>query len=169
MNIAAHPYWCLDGGVDVSRHRLQIDATEYTPTDPQNIPTGQIAATAGSLFDFARAKYVPLDPALDVNFCLARAERRKPVHAATLTGADGTRLDIATTAPGLQVYNGAYLPSNAAILSDAADLNPFKAIALEPQYWPDAPNIAHFPQITLNPGSTWRQTTTYALSQGPVK
>lgn len=165
MNIAAHPYWNLDDHRDLSAHRLQVHALETTQTDAQNLPTGVTAATVGTLFDFETPEAVPLDPALDINYCLAHAPRPQPQPAATLIGADGIQLDIATTAPGLQVYNGAHLPSLAGVLEHGKDLRPYGAIALEPQFWPDAPNIPTFPQITLMPGETWQHITTYRLSR----
>lgn len=164
MNIAAHPYWCLDDHTDISAHCLQVHADVITPTDARNIPTGETAPIAGTLFDCQTPRAVPLDPALDINYCLAQAPRPKPQPAATLIGAEGIQLDIATTAPGLQVYNGAHLPALAGVLQHCKDLRPFGAIALEPQFWPDAPNNPAFPQITLMPGETWQQITTYRLT-----
>ena len=37
-------------------------------------------------------------------------------------------------------------------------------IALEPQFWPDAPHHPGFPQITLRPGEVWKQVTSYRLT-----
>lgn len=165
INIAAHPYWSLDGHSQINHHELSIAATHYTPVDAQNIPTGDVTAVTGTLFDFTSPKRVPLDPALDVNFCLSDAERLAPMPAARLTGTDGTQLDIATTAPGLQIYNGAHLPDIPGARDDGFDLRRFGGLAIEPQFWPDAPNSASFPQITLEPGRTWRQITTYTLSK----
>ncbi|MFY8145157.1 MAG: galactose mutarotase, partial [Rhodobacter sp.] len=36
---------------------------------------------------------------------------------------------------------------------------PFAGLALEAQRWPDAPNQPGFPQVTLDPGKTYRQVT----------
>ncbi|AXI42655.1 galactose mutarotase [Sulfitobacter sp. SK011] len=164
MNVAAHPYWNLDGTPDVGGHRIAVNATQYLPTDPQGLPTGERHITRGSEFDFETEKPVPLSPALDVNFCLASAPLATPTHAATLTGSDGTRLDIATTAPGLQVYAGASLPDLAVEMADCPPLKPYSGIALEPQHWPDAPHHDHFPQITLVPGQTYAQSTHFRLT-----
>lgn len=161
INIAAHPYWCLDGRPQIDQLELSLTASEYTPVDAQNIPTGEVASVADTMFDFRTPKPVPLDPALDVNFCLSNRDRTTPVPAAQLKGGDGTQLDIATTAPGLQVYGGAHLPAVPGAKDDGTDLRPFGGLAIEPQFWPDAPNRPAFPQITLTPGKIWRQITTY--------
>lgn len=36
---------------------------------------------------------------------------------------------------------------------------PFAGLALEARHWPDAPNQPGFPQVTLDPGKTYRQVT----------
>ncbi len=164
MNLASHPYWNLDGTADVSGHQLQVAAPHYLPTDDLNLPTGARVPLEGSPFDFTSPGPVPLDPALDVNFCLAEDMRTGPAFAAELRGSDGTTLTVATTAPGLQVYNGTHLPADAASLQDGPRLAPFAGIALEPQHWPNAPHHPDFPQITLRPNETYRQISTFTFS-----
>ena len=165
INIAAHPYWNLDGAAQVNSHHLQVAATTYLPTDAQNLPTGQVAPVTGTAFDFVDPSPVPLDPALDVNFCLSDGMRADPVHAATLRGRDGTTLDISTTCPGLQIYNGAHLPDLPAKMSDCPSIGSYSGIALEPQHWPDAMSHDHFPQIILHPDSTYTQVTQFQLTR----
>ncbi|MGJ8616205.1 MAG: aldose epimerase family protein [Sulfitobacter sp.] len=164
MNIASHPYWNLDGAADVSGHRITVNAARYLPTDVQGLPTGQEQNVQGTAFDFTTPQPVPLIPELDANFCLASFPFDTPHPAATLWGGDGTRLDIATTAPGLQVYNGSSLPDLPVEMADCPPLKPYSGIALEPQHWPDAPHHDHFPQITLNPNETYTQTTEFTLT-----
>lgn len=165
INLAHHPYWTLDDAENVSGHQLQINADHYLPVDPMNLPMAPPQPTSGSAFDFSCLRPVPLTPLLDVNFCLADAPETALRTAATLIGADGTLLRIDTTAPGLQVYAGAYLPNAGDVLDGNAPLAPYRGIALEPQFWPDAPRNSAFPQITLNPGDVWRQTTCYRLKK----
>ena len=164
MNVAAHPYWTLGQNGDVSALRLGVVADTYLPVDGRNLPTGERRAVAGSAFDFRSPAPVPLSAGLDVNFCLAPRNRAEPRPAATLEAADGTRLEIETTAPGLQVYAGAHLPEVRGVLTDGGDLYPYRGLAIEPQYWPDAPNHPEFPQITLQPGETWQQLSRYKLT-----
>lgn len=163
MNIAAHPYWCLDSFGAANSHSLHLRANRFLPTGPNNLPLGAPAVTSGTLYDFTTARPVPHDPALDVNYCLQDDEA---VHlAATLTGASGIRLDLSTDAPGLQVYNGAHLPDLPGVLSGQRDLRPYCAIALEPQHWPNAPHNPSFPSILLRPGATYRQISHYRITQ----
>lgn len=166
LNIASHPYWNLDGRPDVSDHSLHIAAEHYLPTDAHNLPSGDLAPVEGSKFDFRTLAPVPLDPALDLNFCLTDRMLETPAPVATLRGQDGTTLRIATTCPGLQAYAGAHLPDLPVAMADSPPVKPYAGIALEPQHWPDAPHHAHFPQITLRPGETYTQITQYHLTKG---
>lgn len=164
MNLAHHPYWTLDDLADIASHRLQIEADHFLPTDAQNLPTGNLEKVAGSTVDFRTARPVPRDMILDLNFCLPETARPHIRPVATLIGATGTRLGIATDAPGLQAYNGANLPPTPAVLPGHRALHPYHALALEPQFWPDAPHHPHFPRITMAPGHIWQQTIRYRIT-----
>ena len=156
MNLAHHPFWCLDptGG-----DSLRVLADTYLPTDAANLPTGEISPVNATPFDLrlSRALSDPDLPSLDTNYCLSM-ERTLRRRVATLTGANGVRMEIETTEPGLQVFTG--------FDQRAAGSNvPGRFVALEPQSWPDALNHANFPQIILRPGETYRQETRYVISR----
>ena len=146
MNVAHHPYWALDGP-DIGRewHRIASPATRYTPTTEVFTPTGDILPVAGSPYDFSIPTVPP--PTLDANLCLDVAGGT-PQLAATLVSDQGRRLDLLTTAPGLQVFTG----------------KPY-GIALEPQLWPNAPAHSEFPSILLEPDDEFRQQTIYRFSK----
>ena len=155
INIAHHPYWRLG---DASAHRLRINADGYLPVDAHNIPTGQIAHVADTVFDHRSPK--PLDPGLDHNFCIRTTSLDTPGAVATLYGTDGLALQIDSTEPGLQVYAGAYLPT-----LPGTDIKPFAGIALEPQGWPDAMNQPGFPSVMCTPNRPYRQITRYQMTR----
>ena len=156
MNIANHSYWNLDGTPDWSGHSLTVHAGTYLPGTPDFTPTGEIAPVSGDM-DFRTPRRIsPGHPALDTNFCLG-TERRPLTHALTLTGASGTSLEVHTTEPGIQVYDGrdAFRPSHP----------PYEGLAVETQFWPDAPNHPAFPDITLHPDDPWHQTTEWRFTR----
>lgn len=158
FNAANHSYWNLDGSANWQGHRLRIAAGHYLPADADVLPTGEIAPVAGSDFDFRAGRVAgPENPALDHNFCLSNArEALRPVL--DLTGASGVRMELSTTEPGLQIYDGrgAARPGHAT----------GEGLAIEAQGWPDAPNHQRFPSIALNPGETYRQITEWRFSTG---
>ncbi|SDF08698.1 aldose epimerase family protein [Limimaricola pyoseonensis] len=155
MNPVNHSYWNLAGTPDLSGHRLRVRAGHWLPTDDETLPTGEIAPTTGGAMDFrAPRDLVPGEPPLDHNFCLSRDDEALR-EVAELSGG-GVRMRMATTAAGLQVYDGRD--------SDAAGLAPYAGLALEAQRWPDAARHPAFPSILLGPGETFRQTTEWRFA-----
>ncbi len=158
INLAHHGYWNLDGGADTSGHRLHVAADSYLPVDDKLIPTGEIRSVAGTPFNLRSGPLLSAAPPLDHNFCLAD-NRRALTEVAELQGASGIRLRLATTEPGLQVYDGRHFSVPAGIGLGGRGYGPHAGIALEAQGWPDAPNQEAFPTITLEPGEVYRQVT----------
>ena len=156
MNFANHSYWNLDGTPQWDGHRLRIAADAYLPCTDDAYPTGEIVAVDGTDMDFRDARPVAVqNPWLDNNFCLSDT-REDLREVLTLTGASGVTLDIATTEPGIQIYDGrdARRPGRAAC----------EGLAIEAQFWPDAPNNRYFPSIMVIPDALYRQVTTYSFS-----
>ena len=136
MNLANHSYWNLDGRTDTLGHRLTIAADTYLPVDSDLIPLAPVAVT-GTVFDFRSGR--ALDPAspLDHNFCLPAAKRGLR-DVAKLSGSQGVALKLATTALGLQVYDGRGLLTAPFPGLTGQPHDPFAGVALEAQHWPDA-------------------------------
>ncbi|WP_431298296.1 aldose epimerase family protein [Tabrizicola sp. BL-A-41-H6] len=150
VNFANHSYWNLDGSASWAGHRLRIAAEHYLPTTEAVTPTGEIAAVAGTAFDFREERVAePGAPPLDTNFCLANA-RRALTEALVLTGKSGVRMTVATTEPGVQLYDGR---------------SAYRGLAIEPQLWPDAPGRAGFPPIDLAPGEVYAPVTEWRFDR----
>lgn len=144
VSLAHHGYFTLDDSGDIRRHRLQTAADHYLPVDDALIPTGEIAPVDGTDFDFRQPREIGAGH--DHNLCLSRA--RGPLrHVATLTGQGGLRMEIETTEPGLQLYDGRHLG--------------YAGVALETQMWPDAVNHPAFPDPILRSGEVYRAQTRY--------
>jgi aldose 1-epimerase len=96
----------------------------------------------------------------DHNFCLS-ASRRPLAQAVWLQGAhSGVEMEVWTTEPGLQFFDGNFPPRGGRGLEGRAyDVR--AGFCLEPQTWPDSPNRPYFPQAVLRPGETYRQITEY--------
>lgn len=155
INLATHSYFNLDGTPDILRHLLQIPAECYLPVDTGIVPTGEIAAVADTPFDFREARPVGNGVHYDHNFVIDRQRVAKPRLMARLDGpVTGTRLEIHSTEPGLQFYDGAAFPGS-----------PYAGLCLEPQIFPNSPNQPGFPDAILRPGETYRQVTDYRFSR----
>lgn len=164
MNLAHHPYWNLDGGADIGAHQLRVAAARYIPTDAACLPLGPPQRLAGDPRDLRVARRLSELPPLDHNYCLSTANR-KLTPVAELTGASGVRLRLATTAPGLQVYDGVAIATAPWPGLQGAAYGAHAGLALEPQLWPDAPGRANYPSVLLSEGENWYQHSTYEFTR----
>lgn len=165
LNIANHSYWNLDGGDHIGAHHLEIAAERYTVTGPDLLVTGEVAAVAGTRYDFRVPRpFAPGPEArFDLNFALADAKRALS-PACTLTGQSGLRMEMFTTEPGLQVFDLGSFDTTPFVCHSGRSAPRFSAIALEAQGWPDAPNHPGFPAIEVTPGAPYHQHTRWRFS-----
>lgn len=178
INLCHHSYFNLDGSPSILDHTLQLAADFYTPTDPDLIPTGEVRAVAGTPYDFREPRPVRLaDEAAgrpfryDTNFVLRRdrlalsgIDGRPLAPAATFASErSGVAMEVWTTEPGVQVYDGwmtdVPVPGLDGVLYGAN-----AGLCAEPQRFPDSPNRPHFPNAILRPGEVYRQVTEYRFT-----
>ena len=152
LNLTTHPYFNL-GGETIDDHRLQVAASQFTPTTLDELPTGEILPVAGTALDLREPRLMrdvladlaatglQRSGALNQNFVVDGTGLR--VHVRVF-GPDGLAVEIASDAPGVQVYS----------------LGNFgrRGLAVEPEDFPDAPNQPAFPSTVLRPGKTYSRT-----------
>ena len=170
VNLAQHSYFNLAGSGDILDHRIRIDADAYTPAGADLLPTGKIAPLDGT--DYDRRELAPIRRlrdgkriVFDVNYAVGRERSAEPRHQARLEAPDGAvALDVWSTEPGLQFYDGSYLDLAVPGL-DGRRYPVNGGCCLEPQVYPDAPNHPAFPSAVLRPGETYRQSTRFVFSR----
>ncbi|MGO4524560.1 aldose epimerase family protein [Microvirga sp. 2MCAF35] len=166
VNLTTHGYFNLDGGPDISSHELTIAGDYITPTRPDLIPTGEITAVAGTDYDFTSARPIhgPQHTLYDINYVL-RGPYGDLRHAVTLaSGRNGLSMELWTTEPGVQFYDGHLIDIPVQGL-DGARYGRHGGLCLEPQRFPDSPNKAHFPSSILPPGQVSRQVSELRFSR----
>jgi aldose 1-epimerase len=169
VNLTTHGYYNLDGSADTGSHHLMIAGDFITRTDPDLIPTGEIVKVEGTRYDFRELR--PVGPshlvgrrtAYDINYVL-RGGEEELAHAATvLSRTNGLAMELWTTEPGLQFYDGHMLdlkvPGH-----DGVRYGARAGLVLEPQRFPDGPNKPHFPPCILEPGQVSRQMSELRFS-----
>lgn len=168
INLTNHAYFNLNGDAhSILDHELMVNAGYYTPTDEEQIPTGEIQPLQGTIFDFTQASVIGkkilqgkdnknFNDGFDHNYVLNKTYGDTPIHAATLRSPDsGLSMQLATNTPGLQFYTGNHL-------SDP--FSPYAGLCLESQNFPDAPNQPNFPDAALKPGEKYYSITRYSFN-----
>jgi len=170
VNLAQHSYFNLDDSSDILDHHLQIFAASYTPTDRELVPTGEIVSVAGSDFDFRSPRPIRkmrgADRVVyDTNFVVDRQRSAVPHTMARLSSPkNGVSVTVASTEPGVQLYDGVSMNIQHPGLGGRRYLVN-GACCLEPQVFPDAPNHPGFPSSILRPGEIYHQLTTFAFAR----
>ncbi|MBO7479388.1 MAG: galactose mutarotase [Bacteroidales bacterium] len=166
-NPTFHPFFNLHGTTEKSSnsHIYWMDADYYTPVDENTNPTGEIAPVAGTIYDFRQAARVDskTDAGYDLNFVLnTKGDSTKP--CATLYEPEtGILLTLYTDRPGLQYYSGGNM-NGVEVGKRGGVFHKFSGVALETQFFPDAPHHDNFPSIVLRPGEKYTHFAKYQFS-----
>ena len=179
VNLAHHAYWNL-GGHDCGHildHELTLKARNYTPADADSLTTGEIAAVAGTPFDFTRPKKIGADigrlgggeeetGGYDINLVLDGGEGEMKQAAKARDPQSGRVLEVHTTHPGVQFYTGNYLDGTVVGKGGAAYAR-HAGFCLETQQFPDAINKEGrpgWPSVILRPGNSYEHTVIFQFS-----
>lgn len=156
VNITNHAYFNLSGTHNTMLdHLLHIPASHVLEASADYIPTGNIIPAGDKSFE----QPTLLHAALNDYYILDNKDLLK-LAAVLEHKASGNTLEVYATYPGLMVYSADYLASNAAGWQGQA-YKAFGGVCLECQHYPDAPNHAAFPSITLQKGQRYHQQIIY--------
>lgn len=174
-NLSNHSYFNLSGhgSGSVEGQYIRLNASQYTPTVPGSIPTGEVAPVDGTPMDLRRARRIgehindPFDQltmagGYDHNWVIDRWDGQLRCAAKAWSPHTGIAMDVSTTLPGVQFYAGNFL-SGCPAGKGGAVYGDRHGFCLETQFFPDSPNRPGFPSCVLRAGEEYRSTTTYGF------
>ena len=179
VNMTSHTYVNLSGhdSGDVLDQVVSVDASAYLPLREDSVSEGTVAKVAGTPFDFRKPKALGADiDAEDAQLERARGYDHCLCIRGWLPGAEprhalraedpksGRALDVLITMPGAHLYTGNWLDDSAPLTKDGATYLPRSGFAFEPEFYPDAPHHAEWPQPVCTPSVPYAQTIVYRFS-----
>lgn len=170
FNMTNHSYFNLAGHDKpelAMEQELIMPARVYAVADAESIPTGEMAAVAGTPMDFRTPKAIGRDIAMD---CAPLNRQGGYDHnyevftnpCAILTDpASGRSMAVSTDCPGVQFYAGSFLTDQKG--KDGAVYGKRSGICLETQYYPNAINNPQWAQPVTKAGEHYHSETKYTF------
>lgn len=172
INPTNHTYFNLagEGSGTIERHKLQLMASRYTPVAEGAIPTGELAAVAGTPMDFTQAKEIGkeinedfeqlrLTGGYDHNWVIDGWDNSLRLFAVVEEESSGRKMYAYTDLPGVQFYAGNFVKQekgkNGHVYKERSGL------CLETQFFPDSANKVSFPSAVFSPERPYVSTTVY--------
>lgn len=172
LNLTNHAYFNLAGRGTILDHEIALYADDYLPVDADLIPQEYSAWVAGTAMDLRQL--APIRQQLEkqdeqiaraaggFDHCWIRVRYpdKQGFIAELLEPHSGRNLKVYTTQPGIQFYTGNFLDGTL-IGKNGVRYEKYAGLCLETQHYPDTPNHLGFPSTLLQPGETFRHSTTY--------
>ena len=157
-SLTNHSYFNLAGQGDTLSHLFRICADRYTPFLPNMIPDGSLQSVDGTDFDFRKARPLPFGR-LDINYAIPDGQE---LYAEAMDPASGRTLRVFSDLPAMEFYTaGGMRPCQG---KAGSTYGPNSGFCLEPQFFPNSPNMPQFPSCVLRKGETYHHVIRYHFS-----
>ena len=181
INMTQHVYFNFKGeaGGTIEDHVMTIAASNVTPTDAGQIPTGEVRRVDGTPFDFRAGmrigerinepdEQLEIGKGYDHNWVLDEGVMAGGKGGLVKAGGlycplNGRQVEVWTTEPCLQVYTANWASYDQKA-KGGEHLSFRCGVAMETQHAPDSPNKPQWPTTTVKAGETYRSTTEFRFS-----
>ncbi|KAK8592901.1 hypothetical protein V6N13_043474 [Hibiscus sabdariffa] len=170
VNLIQHTYWNLGNhnSGDILSEQVQILASHYTPVDSQAIPTGEIVSVKGSPYDFLEPHTVGsrinklLTTGYNINYVIDGIPGKLKKTAVVKDYKSGRVMELFTNQPGVQFYSAKFLKDVKG--KGGYVYQPFGALCLETQAFPDSVHQPNFPSTIVYPGKDYKHVMVFKFS-----
>lgn len=175
LNLTNHVYFNLRGNDNgnILGEEIQLNADSYTPTNSEQVPTGELVQVADTPFDFRKSmaigarindsdEQLRFGSGYDHNFVINGIVGTLRPAAVVIEPISRRKMIVQTTEPGVQFYTGNHLQGEF-IGRHGIRYEKHSGLCLETQHFPDSPNHANFPSTILRPGRTFQSTTVFTF------
>ncbi|MEH6405309.1 MAG: aldose epimerase family protein [Sneathiella sp.] len=170
VSLTNHAYFNLSHRETIEKHSITIFSDFITPLDAMMLPTGEIQPVIGTPFDLNRpsliaqglaspSQQIQNSAGYDINYILNKGKLPLNKAAYVYDEESGRSITLKTTQPCLQFYTGNNL-SGTPNRQDTP-LPRHAGFCLEPQDYPNGPNLIQFPTAPLAAGQEYSQRTEY--------
>jgi len=146
--------------LNINAHSLTLLAKTYTPIDSDTLPIGTIEPVKDTEFDFTHKTQIG-PRAVDHNFVVPPVSTQKNLRPMAELSTQEIKLSVESTLPAVQIYTGDFIEPQIGKMD--LPYGPRSGLAIEPQFFPDAPNCPAFPSIILRPDETYSETILYRV------
>ena len=161
ISLANHSYYNLGGSGTVKDHLLWVDARDYTPTDAELIPTGEIRPLEGTALRLLHRARDRRHAARPQPRPRPRPRPQAPRRPRAAARAPGGSSSSGPTSRALQLFDASEM-TIAAPGHDGQSYGPYAGFCLEAQHFPDSLHHPDWPSIVaprrarISSGLWWR-------------
>ncbi|MDJ0573225.1 MAG: galactose-1-epimerase [Pleurocapsa sp. MO_192.B19] len=170
VNLVNHSYWNLAGhdSGNILGQYLTINADRYTPTEEQQIPTGEIKSVKDTPYDFTHPRLIgegikqlrnslkhDYPGGYDLNYVLNGESEKMKLAAKVYDPQSSQVMELYTNEPGMQFFSGNIGELEIKGKGGVIYQN-HQGLCLETQHFPDSVNQPTFPSVILRLGETYR-------------
>ncbi len=174
INLTNHSYFNLNGAKSrVLDHYLMMDADYFIPTDKELIPTGELRHVEGTPFDFRKMHkisdhvfdyaYEAIDIGRGYDHTMVFNGKGMRKAAELYDEASGRCMEVVTDQPSAQLFTAHIIREGTQGLGGKV-YGQYYGVCIEPQVYPNSPNVEHFPDCVLRKGDVYKNMARYAFS-----